>query len=118
VTFHDQLRTTFRLGSGVFLVNAILFTIMYVSKTAGYPTVSNIFFVLALAVLAATVLILVAGLVGRSAHRWVWFNVIKRSERRIFGRTVAERLLASPASPVLRLWLHIDPEGKDRDGLV
>ena len=30
----------------------------------------------------------------------------------------AETVLESPASPILRLWLHIDPQGKDLDGLV
>jgi hypothetical protein len=118
VTFHDQLRATFRLGSGIFLGSAIILIAMYGARTAGYVGLSDTLSTVALIVLVVALLTLVAGLVGRSAHRWVWFNVVSRSERVIFGRTAAERLLASPASPILRWWLHIDPDGHDRDGVV
>ena len=118
MTFHDQLRYTFRLGSGVFLGSAVLFVAMFGARSAGYAMLSEVLFVIALIVLVAAVLTLVAGLVGRSAHRWVWFNVITRSTKTVFGRTVSQRLLESPASPILRLWLHLDREGKDRDGSV
>ncbi len=118
MTFHDQLRSTFRLGSGVFLGSALLFVAMFAANRSGYTMLGNGIFGVALVVSGLAVLTLVAGLVGRSAHRWVWFNVVSRSTRTIFGRTASQRLLASPASPVLRLWLHIDPHGKDRDGLV
>lgn len=118
MTFHDQLRSTFRLGSGVLLGSVLVFAAMYGANTAGFDRVGDVLFYVALGVLGIAVLTLVAGLVGRSAHRWLWFNVISRSTRKVFGRTVAQRLLASPASPVLRLWLHLDPEGKDRDGRI
>ncbi len=118
MTFHDQLRSTFRIGSAILLGSALLFIAMYSASTAGYVGLSELLFVVALAVLALAAVTLVAGLVGRSAHRWMWFNVISRSKRVIFGRTVSQRLLDSPASPVLRIWLHIDTDGKDRDGLV
>ena len=118
MTFHDQLRYTFRLGSGIFLGSAILFVAMVGARTAGYVLLGEVLLIVALIVLAAAVLTLVAGLVGRSAHRWMWFNVIKRSTRTVFGRTASQRLLDNPASPILRFWLHLDPEGKDRDGRV
>jgi hypothetical protein len=118
VTFHDQLRYTFRLGSGIFLGSAILFAVMIGAKKAGYVLLGEALLIVGLVVLAVAVLTLVAGLVGRSAHRWVWFNVITRSTRTVFGRTASQRLLDSPASPILRFWLHLDPEGKDRDGRI
>jgi len=118
VTFHDQLRSTFRLGSGIFLASGICGAATYGAGTAGYVAMSEVLSVITLVVLVLALLILVAGLVGRSAHRWVWFNVISRSSRIIFGRTAAQRLLESPASPVLRWWLHIDRDGHDRDGLT
>ncbi len=118
MTYHDQLRSTFRLGSGVFLGSALLFVAMSAARSTGYTALSDVIFVVALIVLGAAVLTLVAGLVGRSVHRWVWFNVVSRSSRKILGRTASQRLLESRASPVLRLWLHIDPHGKDRDGFV
>jgi len=118
VTFHNQLRSTFRLGSGVFLGSALLFVGVYGARTAGYAMLGEVLFFVALGVLAISVVTLVAGLVGRSAHRWVWFNVITRSTRTFFGHTVSQRLLASPASPILRWWLHLDRDGKDRDGRV
>jgi len=118
LTFHDQLRSTFRLGSGVFLGSALLFVAMFAAYRTGFTMLGNVIFVVALVVLGLAVLTLVAGLAGRSAHRWVWFNLVSRSTRTIFGLTASERFLASPASPILRLWLHIDPQGKDRDGLV
>ena len=116
MTFHDQLRYTFRLGSGIFLGSAVLFVAMSGVRAAGYVVLGDVLFFVALSVLAIAVLTLVAGLVGRSAHRWVWFNVITRSTRTVFGRTASQRLLAGPGSPVLRFWLHLDPDGKDRDG--
>jgi len=118
VTFHDQLRSTFRVGSAILLASALLFVGMYSARAAGYPGLSEVLFMIALAVLALAAATLVAGLIGRSAHRWMWFNVISRSNRVIFGRTVSQRLLESPASAILRIWLHIDTDGKDRDGLV
>jgi len=118
VTFHNQLRVTFRLGSGIFLGSALVLIAMYGAKTAGYVVLGEVLLFAGLFVLAAAVLILVAGLVGRSAHRWVWFNVITRSTKTVFGSTMAQRLLESPASPILRLWLHIDRDGNDRDGLI
>lgn len=118
MTFHDQLRATFRLGSGVLLGSALLFVAMYAANRTGYTMLGDSIFGVALVLLGLAALTMVAGLVGRSAHRWVWFNLVSRSTRTIFGRTVSQRLLASPASPVLRLWLHIDRQGKDRDGLV
>ena len=118
MTYHDQLRYTFRLGSAVLLGSSILFVAMYGANEVGYLILGNILFAVALVMLVVAVLTLVAGLVGRSAHRWVWFNVITRSSRLIFGRTASQRMLDSPASPILRLWLHIDPRGKDKDGLI
>jgi len=118
VTFHDQLRYTFRLGSGIFLGSAILFAAMVGARKAGFEGIGEVLLVVALIVLAVAVLTLVAGLVGRSAHRWVWFNVITRSTRTLFGQTVSQRMLDSPASPILRFWLHLDPEGNDRDNRV
>lgn len=118
MTFHDQLRATFRLGSGIFLISALLAAATYSAGTAGYFALSEGLSVIALIVLVVALLSLVAGLVGRSAHRWVWFNVVSKSTRTIFGQTPAQRLLASSASPVLRWWLHIDRDGQDRDGLV
>jgi len=104
----------FRLGSAVLLGSSILFVAMYGANEVGYLILGNILFAVALVMLVVAVLTLVAGLVGRSAHRWVWFNVITRSSRLIFGRTASQRMLDSPASPILRLWLHIDPHGKDK----
>jgi len=118
VTYHDQLRYTFRLGSGIFLCSAILFAAMIGAKKAGYVLFGEVLLIVALVVLAVAALMFVAGLVGRSAHRWVWFNIITRSTRTVFGRTASQRLLDSPASPILRFWLHLDLEGKDRDGRV
>lgn len=118
MTYHDQLRYKFRLGSAVLLGSSILFVAMYGANEVGYLILGNILFAVALVMLVVAVLTLVAGLVGRSAHRWVWFNVITRSSRLIFGRTASQRMLDSPASPILRLWLHIDPHGKDKDGLI
>ena len=118
MTYHDQLRYTFRLGSAVLLGSSILFVAMYGANEVGYLILGNILFAVALVMLVIAVLTLVAGLVGRSAHRWVWFNVITRSSRLIFGRTASQRMLDSPASPILRLWLHIDPHGKDKDDLI
>lgn len=118
MTFHDQLRYTFRLGSGIFLGSAILFAAMIGAKKAGYVLLGEALLIAGLVVLAVAVLTLVAGLVGRSAHRWVWFNVITRSTRTVFGRTASQRLLDSPASPILRFWLDLDPERKDRDGRI
>jgi len=118
VTYHDQLRYTFRLGSAVLLGSSILFVAMYGANKVGYLILGNILFAVALVVLGVAVLTLVAGLVGRSVHRWIWLNVVTRSSRLIFGRTASQRMLDSPASPILRLWLHIDPQGNDRDGLI
>ncbi len=118
MTFHDQLRSTFRLGSGVFLCSAMLFLVTYGIRAAGYVRASDVLFVVSLVVVVVAALTLVAGLVGRSVHRWVWFNVIARSRRTFRGRTAAQRVLASHASPVLRFWLHLDRDGKDRDGRI
>ncbi|SDW68490.1 hypothetical protein [Roseicitreum antarcticum] len=118
MTFHDQLRSTFRLGSAILLGSALFAAAVYGANVAGYAALSDVFSIITLIVFGVAFVTLVAGLVGRSAHRWVWFNVISRSKRVIFGRTAAQRLLASPASPVLRFWLHIDRDGQDRDGLV
>jgi hypothetical protein len=118
LTFHDQLRATFRLGSGVLLGSALLFVAMYAANRTGYTMLGDSIFGVALGLLGLAALTMVAGLVGRSAHRWVWFNVITRSSRLIFGRTASQRMLDSPASPILRLWLHIDPHGKDKDCLI
>ncbi len=118
MTFHDQLRSTFRLGSAILLGSALFAVAVYSANRAGYGALGDVFSVITLVVFAVAFVTLVAGLVGRSLHRWVWFNVISRFKRTIFGRTAAQRLLASPASPVLRLWLHIDRDGQDRDGLV
>jgi quinol-cytochrome oxidoreductase complex cytochrome b subunit len=115
VTFHDQLRSTFRLGTIILSASALLFIAMYGANSTGYVAVADVLFVVALIVLGLAVLALIPGLIGRAAHRWMWFNVITRSDQTVFGRTVAQRLLESPASPILRLWLHIDPEGNDRD---
>jgi hypothetical protein len=71
VTYNDQLRTTFRLGSGVFLGSALLFVVMSAARSTGYEGLSDVFLVAALIVLGIAVLTLVAGLIGRSAHRWV-----------------------------------------------
>jgi hypothetical protein len=71
VTYNDQLRTTFRLGSGVFLGSALLFVVMSAARPTGYEGLSDVFLVAALIVLGIAVLTLVAGLIGRSAHRWV-----------------------------------------------
>jgi len=118
VTFHDQLRSTFRLGCGILLGSAMLAVATYGAAKAEYVTLSEAFSVVTLIAFVFALLTLVAGLVGRSAHRWVWFNVISRSSRKIFGRTAAQRLLASPASPILRWWLHIDQKGRDRDDMT
>lgn len=118
MTYHDQLRSTFRLGSGVLLGSALLLVVMYAARSTGYTRLSDVIFVAALIALGIAVLTLVAGLIGRSAHRWVWFNIVSRSTLKIIGRTASQRLLESPASPVLRLWLHLDDHGKDRDDLV
>lgn len=88
---------------------------MYGANAQGYLAAGDVLFIVAVIVLAIALLAFIPGVVGRTAHRWMWFNVITRSERTVFGRTVSQRLLESPASPILRLWLHIDPEGKDRD---
>lgn len=116
MTFRDQLRSTFRLGAGILLVSAILFIAMHGANLTGYLAVGDVLFIAALVVLGIALLAFIPGVIGRTAHRWMWFNVITRSDRTFFGRTVSQRLLESPASPILRLWLHIDPEGKDRDG--
>ena len=71
MTYNDQLRTTFRLGSGVFLGSALLFVVMSAARSTGYEGLSDVFLVDALIVLGIAVLTLVAGLIGRSAHRWV-----------------------------------------------
>ena len=71
MTYNDQLRTTFRLGSGVFLGSALLFVVMSAARSTGYEGLSDVFLVAALIVLGIAVLTLVAGLIGRSAHRWV-----------------------------------------------
>lgn len=118
MTFHNQLRSTFLLGSVIFLGSGIFALAAYDFRRTGYVVTSEVLSIVTLIVLVLALLTLIAGLVGRSLHRWVWFNVISRSERKVFGRTAAERLLQSPASPILRVWLHIDPEGRDRDGLV
>lgn len=118
MTFHEQLRLTFQVGSGVFLASALLFVSMYGARIAGYSTLGEVLFIVAIIVEIVAALALVPGLLGRFAHRWMWFNVITRSDRTVFGRTMAQRLLESPASPVLRLWLHIDQEGHDRDGRI
>ncbi len=117
MTFHDQLRSTFRLGSAILLGSALFAIAVYSANRAGYGALGDVLSVITLIVFAVAFVTLVAGLVGRSLHRWVWFNVISRFNRAIFGRTPAQRL-ESPASPVLRLWLHIDRDGQDRDGLV
>jgi hypothetical protein len=116
VTFYEQLRSTFRIGLGVLVTSTLLFIAMYWAKSEGRLALGDTLFIVAVVVLALAILTWIPGLVGRSAHRWMWFNVITRSEKTVFGRTVAQRMLESPASPVLRLWLHIDPEGNDRDG--
>jgi len=118
MTFHDQLRSTFRLGSGILFASAVFAAAAYVTQASGYDVLSELLSITTLIVLVLALVTLVAGLLGRSAHRWVWFNVVSRSNRMIFGRTAAQRLLASPASPVLRWWLHIDHDGRDRDGPV
>ncbi len=117
MTFHDQLRSTFRLGSAILLGSALFSVAVYGAKVAGYVALGEVLSVITLIVFGVALLTLVAGLVGRSVHRWVWFNVISRSNRTIFGRTAAQRLLESPASPVLKLWLHIDHDGQNRDDL-
>ena len=71
MTYNDQLRTTFRLGSGVFLGSTLLFVVMSAARSTGYEGLSDVFLVAALIVLGIAVLTLVAGLIGRSAHRWV-----------------------------------------------
>jgi hypothetical protein len=49
---------------------------MYGANEVGYLILGNILFAVALVMLVVAVLTLVAGLVGRSAHRWVWFKAL------------------------------------------
>jgi hypothetical protein len=55
VTYNDQLRTTFRLGSGVFLGSALLFVVMSAARSTGYEGLSDVFLVAALIVLGIAV---------------------------------------------------------------
>lgn len=57
--------------------------------------------------------LIVFGGIMRPVHRLIWFRVLQPWQ---LGQTYRRRLLEGRFSgPLLRSWLHITPEGTDRD---
>ena len=51
--------------------------------------------------------------IARPLHRWVWFRILQPWA---LGRQFRANMLQGPlVGPVLQRWLHLTPQGADRD---
>ncbi len=116
--FKDKIRIATKIGSIALLSGILLLIATYSAASVGYILLGKTFAIIGMVTLTFAFVLLVFGVVGRSAHRWMWFNVLQRSALAMYGRTPSERFLHSFDSTFWRWWLHIDLEGHDRDGLL
>lgn len=105
VTFRAQIRRAWAWGAAVIAGMVVL-------PSAFFPDGAVTDAVILLGLLVGLVLIVGLG-VARPLHRWVWFRVLQPSD---LGRRFRADLLQNAAlGPVLQRWLHLTPQGDDRD---
>jgi hypothetical protein len=112
MTFAAQIRRTVILGLALMALGLAVLGLGRL-LSGGVPQGP-----LALAASAATMagaVVLVLGVAGRAAQRWLWRSAFARSALTFAGRRYGDYLLSGRLSGLWRWWLHVDLSGNDLD---